>query len=87
MRHIFIYEGADGDFKAQHLAPQATKDRVLYFWKAANVTLTISNIEEHVVLNECNPEQTLEELLTISQEVFLPLISDGEAQVRFEMHC
>lgn len=83
VRYLFIFANeGDGDYTAQHNAPQSSKSRVLYFTKAANMVLTESNIDDEVIVNECHPEQTLEELLTVSQEVFFPLISDGQNQVR-----
>ncbi len=45
----------------------------------------MDNIDDQLVVNDCNPEQTLEELLMVSQEVFFPLISDVQNQV--EQDC
>ncbi|GBG89558.1 hypothetical protein CBR_g49347 [Chara braunii] len=77
---IFIFEDKQNDLQASRVPPSKIKKKVVYFVKLSSVVITKDNIAQELTYGEIS-ENPLEQLSTLSQEVFLPLLCSSKNQV------
>ena len=76
---LFLYNDLPGEFTVSNKVPISLKARGVYFFKCAAVQVTIEEIDKLILLNDIHTSP-LEQLNTLSQEVFFPLIANTENQ-------